>query len=275
MIQYNFNVLSSLLSSLSSLIKTNVSIFDEFEHSSDARSQKIYPFCSKLKEHVRNKCAISDQNAIERIKKVDGPLYYYCHFGLVEMIMKYSVDANSSFYILVGPFRDPKKSKENIDSINEFCKVFHKDSKTLLKQYKQIPRFSLEKYESIRDMINVIIDYAKTTKLISSKDNFLENELNPYIDKNISKNIKISMVCKELFLTPKQLERLVKIYSGFTPKKYILKYKIDKAYNDIKYTERPLQHIADSYGFDDYNYFVRVFKKIKGTVPSHVKVENE
>ncbi len=274
MILYNFSVLSSLLSSLSSLIKTNVSIFDEYEHSSDARSQKIYPFCSKLKEHIRNKCAISDKEAIEKIKKIDGPLHYYCHFGLVEMIMKYSVDANSSFYILIGPFRDPSKIKENINLINQFCETFHKDSKALIKQYKQIPRFSMEKYESIREMINVIIDYAKTTKLISSKDDFLENELNPYLDKNISKNIKINMVCKELFLTPKQLERLVKIYSGFTPKKYILKYKIDKAYNDIKYTNKPLQQIAFCYGFDDYNYFVRVFKKVKGVVPSFVKKQS-
>ena len=66
---------------------------------------------------------------------------------------------------------------------------------------------------------------------------------------------------------------MVKLYSGTTPKKYILKYKVDRAYNDIRYSENTLVEIAERYGFIDYNYFVRVFKKIKGVLPSEVRKE--
>lgn len=122
-------------------------------------------------------------------------------------------------------------------------------------------------------MITIILNYAKTTKLIASKDNFLEKELDPYINKHLNESIRVENICKELFLSNKQLERVVKLYSGTTPKKYILKYKVDRAYNDIRYSENTLVEIAERYGFIDYNYFVRVFKKIKGVLPSDVRKE--
>lgn len=275
MIEYNFKVLSKLLSSLSLLIKANVSIFDENGTSSDARNLNIFPFCMFIKDDVRKKCAISDKLAIEKIAKQDEPFYYYCHFGLVEIILKFSVDAKSSFYILIGPFRDPKKYKENIEHIKEYCHLFKKDEKSLIKKYKAIPSFSINKYQSIIDMITIILNYAKTTKLIASKDNFLEKELDPYINKHLNESIRVENICNELFLSHKQLERVVKLYSGTTPKKYILKYKVDRAYNDIRYSENALVEIAERYGFIDYNYFVRVFKKIKGVLPSEVRKEAE
>lgn len=271
MIEYNFKVLSKYLSSLSLLIKTNISIFDEDGKSSDARNLNVFPFCDFIKDDVRKKCALSDKKAIDMMRKQESPTYYYCHFGLIEMILKFQVDAKSAFYILIGPFRDPKKLNENLEHIKEYCSLFKKDDKELIKKYKLIPRFSKDKFDSIKEMISIIVDYAKTTKLIAAKDNFLENELDPYIEKNIANNIKVKDVCKALYVTSKQLERIVKIYANTTPKKYILKYKIVRAYSDIIYTNLSLSEIAANYGFDDYNYFVRVFKKINGEVPSKIR----
>lgn len=271
MIEYNLEVITKLLSSLSLLIKTNISIFDDNYVSSDARNLNVFPFCSLIKNDIRPKCAATDKSAIEKMKKQDAGYYYYCHFGLVEMILKFSADAKSSFYILIGPFRDPKKYQENIKHIHEYCEMFKKDEKLILKKYKDIPRFTLDKYNAIVNMITIIANYAKTTKLISSKTNFLENELNPYIDEHISEKVKISDISKKFFISSKQLERIVKLHATTTPKKYILKYKINKAYDDIKYSNDSFSNIAEKYGFDDYNYFVRIFKKYKGIVPSRLR----
>lgn len=276
MIEYNLKVITKLLSSLSLLIKTNISIFDDDFVSSDARNLNVFPFCSLIKNDVRTKCASTDKSVIERMKKQDAGFFYYCHFGLVEMILKFNVDAKSSFYILIGPFRDIKKYQENIKHIEEYCDLFKKDKKIIIKKYKDIPRFTLDKYNAIVDMITIIANYAKTTKLISSKNNFLENELNAYIDEHLQDKIKVEDICKKFFLSSKQLERIVKLYATTTPKKYILKYKINKAYHDIKFSDDSFSNIAEKYGFDDYNYFVRIFKKYKGIVPSKLrKIKDE
>lgn len=271
MVEYNFKVLSSLLSSFSLLIKANVSIFDENGVSSNARNLNVVPFCRLIKEDVRSDCAITDKKAIETMRKQEKAFYYSCHFGLMEMIFKFNVDAKSSFFILIGPFRDPKKYNENIQHINEYCRLYKKDPKPLIRNYKKIPSFSVDKFEAISDMMNIIASYAKTTKLISSKDNFLENELNPYLDAHLSETVRVGDISKSLFVSVKQLERIVNLYASTTPKKYILKYKLDKARSDIEYGTMPLSSIAEKYGFEDYNYFVRLFKKFEGALPSKLR----
>ena len=72
---------------------------------------------------------------------------------------------------------------------------------------------------------------------------------------HLSNEIYLEDLVNEFFYSQKQLESIVKDYSGLTTKKYITKFKIDKAREMLLSTDKSLQTIAQDVGFYDYNYF--------------------
>lgn len=273
MITYNKAVLSELLTSLSVFTHSNVSLIEDSGENTKTNSLTSVDLCLGVKECIRDRCIASDNAALKKISQQSEAFYYYCHFGMIEIILKFSISKEHHIALLLGPFRDPRHQKKDIENIMEFCRVFKKNSAKMIKNYRKIPRFTMQKFEAIKNLTTVIMEYSKTTKLISSKENFLDEELNPYIEKHIDEKIIIGKAAKDLNVTTKQLERIVRLCSGISPKKYLQRYKVLKAYEDIRYTTTPLPDIASAYGFDDYNYFIKVFKTIKGITPSKARKE--
>ena len=61
--------------------------------------------------------------------------------------------------------------------------------------------------------------------------------------------------------------RLFKDATGYTPKEYITRRRIGKAQCLLIYTYLPLTEISSRVGYDDPNYFGKMFKKIIGMSP--------
>lgn len=272
MIHYNKTVLSNLLTSLAVFTRSNITIYEpDGEVDTEIHSSTSMGLCTGVKEFIRDRCLSSDAKASEEAKNRSEAFYYYCHFGMIEIIMKYAISKENSVILLLGPFRDPKNQKKDIENIVSFCSTFKKDAGKMIKDYKKVPRFTLEKFEAIKNLSSVIMEYGQTTKLISSKENFIEDELNPYIKEHIGEKLTIAKIAKDLNTTEKTLERIVNLYTGLSPKKHIQQMRIQKAYDDIIYTSSSLPAIASAVGYDDYNYFIKVFKSVKGMTPSKAR----
>jgi len=67
--------------------------------------------------------------------------------------------------------------------------------------------------------------------------------------------------------------RVFKKTLGVTPWSYVLQLKIDKAKSMLHEPGRSIKEIASHLGFDDPNYFSRLFKRLAGASP--VKFRNE
>lgn len=52
---------------------------------------------------------------------------------------------------------------------------------------------------------------------------------------------------------------------------FILKIRIDRAKELLDFTDKSIADIAESSGFQDQNYFARIFKKITGVSPSQYR----
>ena len=56
-----------------------------------------------------------------------------------------------------------------------------------------------------------------------------------------------------------------------TPKQYINELRINTACHRIRYSDKSIKSIAYDCGFDSYEHFIRVFKKVVGTTPTKYK----
>ena len=58
---------------------------------------------------------------------------------------------------------------------------------------------------------------------------------------------------------------------GQSPEKYIIKLRIQSACELLASTDMTIQQIAKSVGYEDQQYFARLFRKYLGTSPSNYR----
>lgn len=98
-----------------------------------------------------------------------------------------------------------------------------------------------------------------------------------YIDKNLTRNLTLERVADYMNISPHYFSKLFKSEVGENFIDYVTSKKVERAKEMIKETDIPLNTIAFDLGFNEANYFSKVFKKISGMTPSQFRklVEEE
>ncbi len=95
------------------------------------------------------------------------------------------------------------------------------------------------------------------------------NNLREFILKNISnEELNIDLLSKHFSISRTQLNRKIKLLTGYTPNNYIRTTRLKKAYELIKIRGIRVSEAAYLTGFTDPNYFTSCFKKEFGLNPS-------
>lgn len=84
---------------------------------------------------------------------------------------------------------------------------------------------------------------------------------------NYNNGLTVEDVAKRLFLNAAYFSRLFKKQTGISPKKYILRFKLERAVFLLTKTDYSVKEIAASSGFKDSLYFSRIFSKNYGVSP--------
>ena len=89
-----------------------------------------------------------------------------------------------------------------------------------------------------------------------------------YIDFHYSEYLSLSVIARALNVNASYLSSQFKKMTGSTVTEYINSTRIKHALPLLAQSNRSIEDIAASCGFDDMNYFARVFKKVQGISPS-------
>jgi len=92
-----------------------------------------------------------------------------------------------------------------------------------------------------------------------------------YINRNYNKKISLEEVAECSFVNTSYFCTLFKQKTGYTFTNYLSVIRINKAKELLLNTECRINEVAVIVGYDDWNYFSRVFKKIVGISPLQYK----
>lgn len=81
----------------------------------------------------------------------------------------------------------------------------------------------------------------------------------------------VEQLCKETNLSQSQLFRKIKAHTGFNPKQYIQRIRLENALRLLQDKKLNISEIAYQVGYSDPNYFSRVFHKYFGVTPTHAR----
>lgn len=133
----------------------------------------------------------------------------------------------------------------------------------------------IRNYDSFEKMteslLNTLEDNSQNNNLVyeSNNKNFLK--IIKYINANFTNNISIKDMADELFLNANYISQLFKKETGTTYVKYLTKLRVDKAKNLLKETDMSINDVCINSGFNDYFYFMKIFKKQTTMAPSYYR----
>ncbi|MDD6215073.1 MAG: AraC family transcriptional regulator [Firmicutes bacterium] len=97
------------------------------------------------------------------------------------------------------------------------------------------------------------------------------NMILDYIHANYSQPISTSKLAKKWYLSESHMCRMFKAATGVKLTEYINKYRVDKAATLLLNSDDSVSDIASKVGFDNLNYFDRIFKRYKKLSPKKYK----
>ncbi len=83
--------------------------------------------------------------------------------------------------------------------------------------------------------------------------------------------LSVATIAEELHLSHYQLYRKLRALTGKTLSQFIRSVRLQKAMELIKHSDLNISEIAYEVGFNDPNYFTRVFKQEYGKVPGSIR----
>jgi AraC-like DNA-binding protein len=89
-----------------------------------------------------------------------------------------------------------------------------------------------------------------------------------YMQEHIKKNISLNELSKQYNYSPSRFSNLFKQKTGYAPIDYFIQMKMQKASQELDFTDKPIKEVAIDLGFDDPYYFSRRFSKIIGMSPT-------
>ncbi|MGH4050805.1 MAG: AraC family transcriptional regulator [Clostridium sp.] len=127
----------------------------------------------------------------------------------------------------------------------------------------------------IFELCGILLRYFPSSTLNVKKDNRNLSLIKAmkrtieYIENNYSEDITLTVAAKKANLSMFYFSRVFKDISGMNYKTYLNLVRVNKAEVMIKISNKPITEIAFECGFNSIRTFNRVYKTVKGTIPSN------
>lgn len=164
-------------------------------------------------------------------------------------------------------------SEEAIELPLKMEKVIGNDILLLVAAYDEICRNPLPDSDTKQKAAHLLCCI-----LLLLKDRAKEKSYNPltlkimhYLHSNYAEKIKLEDIGKLTFFSPNYCENIFKRETGRSVIDYLLEIRMEEAKKLLAEGSLSLGAVSEAAGFDDYNYFSRVFKKRTGYTPSEYR----
>jgi two-component system response regulator YesN len=166
---------------------------------------------------------------------------------------------NSLFELLITAKNKTKKIVENFEDTsfdNAFSFLISEDNLPALKNYVQ----------------NRLLECTTSINSIKKQiENPIIKKICAYINQNLSEDISLEQMSEYTNVSSFYLSKLFKEEKGVTFITFITDTRLDKAQKLLKETELSIKEITAQIGYNDQNYFSRIFKNKFGITPSEAR----
>lgn len=178
---------------------------------------------------------------------------------------------------------DPLRSRKNLGFVlNTLLRTAAKRgglSPTYIHSLSEKFAIQIEKASSIQQIIDLqkdmLLGYSDAVRKFALKNfSYSIRKAIEFIRANLDQDLSLNTISDAIGISSFELSRQFKKETGEGITEYINKQRISEAVYLMENNNISITDIAYMAGFNDVNYFTKVFKKIKGVTPSEYRKNN-
>ncbi|QEN05290.1 AraC family transcriptional regulator [Thiospirochaeta perfilievii] len=223
--------------------------------------------CNAQKIHGKtNDLLILNPNDLHHLHSITAKVEYYCIIFDLKMIKSLTTDLGDLDFLL--PLSE---NKIIFDTQSKSTQDINRCLVRLVREYNgdNLAKPLIVK-SLLMEMVSLLFTQCKYTKQEQEKRNssikLIQNIL-LYLNKNYNKSVDISVLAKNFNISYHHLCHLFKDYTNMSIIKYLSEIRIEKSLRYLEETSKSITEISALVGYEDSNYFSRVFKKIMHKTP--------
>ncbi len=261
-IKFNKEKLTTLLDTLGLLTGATLSFWDR-DGAIVAQSRGESPFCLRIRKtkEYHASCMISDRRHFAEAEGQAKTVFYSCHAGITETLTPCYYDGTLIGYLMIGRFRDGEKIYSVRERVENTVVQYGLDCSEMMRHYDELPVLSGSDLNGMVRLFNWSLKGIWQEGLAQIDNDVLVMRIESYVAKNLAEKITLSTLCKVFSLSKHALYALFEKNFHTTVNGYITAQRVAKAKSLLANTDKSITEIAAETGFDDYNYFIRVFKR--------------
>jgi len=285
----------------------NKIISDIFENVKEnlkkSNRQDIRLFCGVSQSVTGiDKIPFAYQNAVMVLQK----LFYYGFDRIVFYERSYSepFEPDNDIFEKFALLLKEQKEKETILLIENLCRDIKNHDTTLVNNVKNVFfKLTLELFREsekrgiffneagdneekyLWDLISNFLTLEDIRNYLINKITFIFKGINElescnrtvfevrkFIQKNFDdENLSATALAEHVYLTPTYLSSMFKKSTGKTISEYIIEVRIEKSKDFLMDSQMKLYEVARKVGYNDPNYYAKVFKRLVGYTPSEYR----
>lgn len=272
------NKVCEILNALKSLTGLGICLYDtknffqfNFGCLEKKQSGHYCGFCNAVKKLPGGQKACDENDKIQVVNlalEYKKPFLHICHAGIYECIVPILRKNELWGVLFIG--QCAIKGEQSFQKVFDSLSAFSFDKAYFELLYKNLPTASLDILVNAGKLADLafkaVVDIPDIKENTSGYLNIAERA-KTYIEYNYMNDISLNQISNKLYVNSSYLSRRFKEIYKINLTDFIIETRIEQSKNLLSYTNLPANHIALNVGFQDPNYFSRVFKRYTNKTP--------
>lgn len=261
--------LRELLKDFYTVVGIRISVFDDSFNLVTEYPSSPPAICAAIRSTANGyaACVKCDSDACKRAKKLHGAHMYVCHAGLTEAITPIQLDGGVVGYAILAHLLPAENYTQTAEEICRRCAGYGLNGETVKESLRQMKNYSAQQINAAMRLLEAVASYLQISKMATWKNENIAAQINDFIEKNISEDLRSEVLCRHFFISRTKLYQISLHAFGMGIAQYVTFKRIEKAKALLKKGETSIADVAFQVGIDDYNYFCKVFRRQVGLPP--------
>lgn len=267
---FDLKKLSPLFQDFYTLTGIHISLFSEKYEEIFPYPTELPPFCRLIRsdKEARKRCDNCDRESCRTAAKKHNVHFYQCHAGLTEACTPIYMGEIIAGYIIVGNIFNYPDHETGWETIRCLCQDYQVDKEALRQACLERPLMTRQYVLAACHILEAVASYLCNERLAILKKENLHTQIDEYLLSHLSEDLSVTALCEKFSIGKTYLYEITNSTYGIGVAEHIRNLRISQAKKYLKeHRDWSVAEIAAACGFQDYNYFISVFKKTVGLSP--------